>query len=280
MRVFISWSGERSRELAKIFSDWLPAVVQAVKPYFTPDDIEKGARWNSEISDELENSSVGLIFLTRGNLSAPWIMFEAGALAKSLKKSRVVPILFDVEASELQGPLLQFQAAEFRKEDILKLTKTINSSLGDASLNSTVLESVFNKWWPELEENIKKILSKNQSNNEQEQRSDRELIEEILDLNRSMFYGSKISFQSSESVDPILVRRFEDLEFTSRLSKKLRAAGIVFIGDLIQLNEMKLLVENDISENELMEIKDVLAQQALSLGMKLSNWSEIRKVYN
>ncbi len=68
MRVFISWSGDTSQSLAKAFSNWLPAVIQAARPYFTPDAINKGARWYSEISVELEHARVGIIFLTQENL--------------------------------------------------------------------------------------------------------------------------------------------------------------------------------------------------------------------
>jgi hypothetical protein len=77
MRVFISWSGETSKLLAEILRQWLPAVIQAVKPYYSPDDITKGTRWSGEIAKILEESKIGLICLTGQNLDAPWIMFEA-----------------------------------------------------------------------------------------------------------------------------------------------------------------------------------------------------------
>ncbi len=53
-KVFISWSGDLSRKLGEALRNWLPAALQYVKPYFSPDDIEKGAKWNSEIAKELE----------------------------------------------------------------------------------------------------------------------------------------------------------------------------------------------------------------------------------
>ena len=111
MKVFICWSGSTSKRLAEIFRDWIPAVIQAIKPYFSPEDIEKGARWLPEISRELEESVAGIICLTRDNLEAPWIMFEAGALSKSVKRARIIPLLFDIEATDIKGPLLQFQTA-------------------------------------------------------------------------------------------------------------------------------------------------------------------------
>ncbi len=44
MKVFISWSGNNSKKLGETLRDWLPAVLQVVKPYFTPSDTEKGTR--------------------------------------------------------------------------------------------------------------------------------------------------------------------------------------------------------------------------------------------
>ncbi len=87
-KVFLSWSGDLSRQLAEELRSWLPGVLQFVRPYFTPDDVEKGAKWNSEISKELEESDVGILCLTRNNLDKPWIIFEAGALSKNFGKSK------------------------------------------------------------------------------------------------------------------------------------------------------------------------------------------------
>ncbi len=270
MKVFISWSGERSRKLAEILKGWLPMVIQAVKPYFTPDDIEKGARWNNEISKELEQSSVGIICLTRANLQAPWLMFEAGALAKSIEKSRVIPLLFAVNPPDLQGPLLQFQAASFKRDDIKKLMKTINAALGEAALDGQVLDSVLEKWWPELEMKVRGVMEAGDPEQEMEMRTDREILEEILELSRAQFYGS--GSHKGLVIDPILLRPVDDLELTVRTADILRAEGIYYIGDLIQRNEIELLRMPNMGKKAVIEIKDVLASRGLSLGMQLENW--------
>ena len=44
MDVFISWSGEINRNAADVLKNWLPNVIQSIKPYFTPQDIDKGRR--------------------------------------------------------------------------------------------------------------------------------------------------------------------------------------------------------------------------------------------
>ena len=187
MKVFISWSGKTSGELAKILRDWLPSVIQAVKPYYSPDDITKGTRGNSINAKELEEAGVGLLCLTRENLEAPWIMFEAGALSKKLEKSRVCPILFGgLETTDLKGPLVQFQAAKFNKEEIRKMLTMANKELGDDALESKVLGSVFEKWWPELEQKVQALLEKTPKPPSKGIRKDRELLEEILTLTRTM----------------------------------------------------------------------------------------------
>ncbi|OOO01842.1 MAG: hypothetical protein USCGTAYLOR_01956 [Chromatiales bacterium USCg_Taylor] len=94
MKVFISWSGDRSRAVADVLRRWFPSVLQAVRPYFSPDDVAKGARWSAEIAKELEASRIGLLVITPENQEAPWLLFEAGALAKNLERSKVCPILF------------------------------------------------------------------------------------------------------------------------------------------------------------------------------------------
>ena len=73
-------------------------------------------------------------------------------------------------------------------------------------------------------------------------------------------------------VDPMLLRPVDDLELTPRSSNCLKAQSIHYIGDLIQYSENDLLRTPNLGRKSLNEIKQVLAEHGLSLGMKLENW--------
>lgn len=183
-KVFISWSGELGRKLGEALRNWLPAALQYVRPYFSPDDIEKGARWDSEIAKELESSDVGVICLTQDNTQEPWILFEAGALSKSLDKARVCTLLFALDPTDVDGPLASFQATKFAREDFKRLVTTINGSAGEAQLQASVLDSVFEMWWPRLEHQISEILTSDDKGPQKKRRTERDILEEILALTR------------------------------------------------------------------------------------------------
>jgi DNA-directed RNA polymerase subunit alpha len=73
-------------------------------------------------------------------------------------------------------------------------------------------------------------------------------------------------------IDPILLRSVDDLELTVRSANCLKAESIYFIGDLIQRTEVELLKTPNLGKKSLTEIKDVLAEHGLSLGMVIENW--------
>jgi len=118
-------------------------------------------------------------------------MFEAGALSKNLENSKVCPILFGVNPANIKGPLEQFQASKFNKQEIKKVVAMINKELGELGLNSTVLDNVFEKWWPELEEHVNKVLSEKPKEEGTISRTERELLEDVLA--RVKFLASRAS---------------------------------------------------------------------------------------
>lgn len=161
MKLFLSWSGKQSNEIAAAFRDWMPMILQHVQPYMSSSDINKGARWATDIATELQASNFGLIFVTSGNHNAPWIMFEAGALAKAVDKALVAPLLFGVSQSELRdSPLLQFQATDYSKHEIKKLLNDINESSSEQAIAESTLDALFETLWPKLDEAVQTALAR------------------------------------------------------------------------------------------------------------------------
>ena len=139
MKVFISWSDEVSERFASAFAEWLPNVIQAVDVFFSTEGIRKGAQWFSEISKQLDTTNFGVLCVTPNNPSAPWLLFEAGALAKKVEHARVCPLLLGVSSSQLEGPLAQFNATESTREELQRLVTSINEAMGDKALPASRL---------------------------------------------------------------------------------------------------------------------------------------------
>lgn len=73
-------------------------------------------------------------------------------------------------------------------------------------------------------------------------------------------------------VDPIYLLPVDDLELTVRSANCLKAENIFLIGDLVQRTENQLLKTPNLGRKSLTEIKEVLANRGLTLGMKLDGW--------
>lgn len=190
MKVFISWSGSKSHQVALVFRDWLPSVLQAVDPYVSSEDIDKGSRWSTDISRELADSTYGILCVTRDNLRAAWLNFEAGALSKAFDRARVSPFLFGIDRADVTGPLLQFQSTVFDQEDIQKLVRSINAACEENALEQGRLDSILEVWWPQLEQKLSAIPLDNATEPIADElptgtRSTEDVLAELLELSRS-----------------------------------------------------------------------------------------------
>jgi len=161
MKIFLSWSDETSHAIALVLGDWIPFVIQAVETYVPPENIRKGTRWANDVSKELNQSSFGILCVVPGNAGAPWLNFEAGVLLKSLDVSNVIPLLIDVDTSELDnGPLAQFPSAIFDKNGMYQILETINEKTEKGRLSEDRLRDTFDIWWPKLKLDIGSIRKK------------------------------------------------------------------------------------------------------------------------
>ena len=186
MKIFISWSGERSRKVAELFDDWIQCVIQNVTPWMSSKDIDRGALWFTELNDQLSDTSIGVVFLTKDNKNKPWILFESGALAKGLTSNRVCTFLIDVQASDLENPLAQFNHTFPRKDNVWHLVRTINDSLNGSTLKESVLLKVFETYWPQFEKEFNIILSSTSETEINITRNDTEILLDVLSTVRSL----------------------------------------------------------------------------------------------
>jgi hypothetical protein len=158
MELFICWSGTTSSAVGNALYRWIPRVIQAVKPWMSEHDIDKGSHWK-ELDYKLEKAKFGLICITPDNQNNPWLLYEAGSLSKSLK-GRTWTFLFRLEPSDISGPLTRFQHTITEKNDFKRLINSINNMLansGELSIDKTIIDEQFDKWWPELRNDLNSI---------------------------------------------------------------------------------------------------------------------------
>jgi len=78
--------------------------------------------------------------------------------------------------------------------------------------------------------------------------------------------------EEKEGINENLLRSVDELELSVRSANCLKHANIKLIGDLVQKTEAEILATKNFGRKSLNEIKDILAEMGLSLGMKLDNW--------
>lgn len=185
MKIFLSWSGRRSQAIAESLRTWLRMLLQAVDPWTSSEDIRRGKRWGIEIAESLSETNFGIVCLTPENVNEKWILFEAGALAKNLAEARVCTYLLQLKPTDLEAPLADFQATMADEQGSFKLVQEINQHLlPDRRLDPESLRRLFNLLWPALKESLSDAASISLDRPPHAQRTDRELLEEILETVR------------------------------------------------------------------------------------------------
>ena len=180
IKIFISCSGNLSKEVASILHNDLPIMLN-YDVFVSDHDLNSGHRWVNQLTDELLNCDFGIICLTPENLNQPWIMFEAGSMAKSIEGRVCGLIIGDLKKSDIIGPLSPFQHRKFNKKDMHHLIRDLNKL--NNKYPEKKLDDSFNKfWWPRLEKEYENALSNvNTSLNNTIRRSQEDILEEILD---------------------------------------------------------------------------------------------------
>ncbi|WP_428658980.1 toll/interleukin-1 receptor domain-containing protein [Runella sp.] len=250
MKVFISWSGDRSRLVAELLNNWLQRVLQNINPWLSTKDIDRGSLWYTSIAGQLAETNNGIVCLTKSNINKPWILFEAGALAKGLPSNRVFTFLIDLDASDVFDPLAQFNHTIPTKQSVYQLVSSINRGLvlNNQGLKDEVLQEVFDTFWPKFEEQFRKIL---EDTNEEgsvtvEKPSGDEVLNEILTSVRAMdrrlrkiedkSYSAATSNTVYEDLDKTLDLPIEVLDLRQVIIKFLKSVGVSTIRQVVNLD--------------------------------------------
>jgi hypothetical protein len=145
-------------------------------------DIKAGADWSAELRKGLAETDVGIVCVTPENLTSQWMLFEAGALAKS-EHGHVLPVLIGLEPTDVADPLAQFQGVKLSRDGIYRLVKSLNEYSPNDKVFPEILKGRVEAFWPQLEIKIKAIPH-GPGDSASPRRTDRELLEEIVRLAR------------------------------------------------------------------------------------------------
>ncbi|MGE0785692.1 MAG: toll/interleukin-1 receptor domain-containing protein [Sandaracinaceae bacterium] len=207
--VFVSFSGSIARAVADALYGELGFVFDA-DVFMSHETIVSGERWHASIEDNLARAHFGIIVCTPDNQSAPWLLFEAGALGRALPppqgsaqpSGRVCPYLVGMEARELAHPLTAYQARKADEQESRRLFLDIASEF-DAREGPTRarMEVAIPRLLEEVSEAERAVARWREQNPAEsvtnEERRHRELLvaiealaKDVTKLSRSPFRGS------------------------------------------------------------------------------------------
>lgn len=231
VKVFISWSGARSRIVAEALREWLPNVINAVEPFVSEEDIDKGAIGTEVIARHLHDSIFGIVCLTRDNQARPWINYEAGALSKVVgdNEARVATVLIDIESpAGVTGPLSAFQATRLRDlADMKQLVRSIAKVAGDTRSKETLDNFVSLIWDSFAVEVTEERLAASGEASAVPARQPGDMFGELLTLIRQM------SQDMSRIIPrPITVERSTFWNVADSPAQSIRSAGAAILEEL------------------------------------------------
>lgn len=186
MDVFISWSKQTSKDFALLLKQWLPEVIQQIEPWISTEDIDKGQRWAAEIGAKLGELHQGILCITAENVDEPWLLFEAGALAKSMDDARVRPVLLGLQPSDIKGLLAQFEATIATDgPDMRKLISSLNA-VCPRPLEPDRLNRAFELTWADYMTRLHAVTSASVETQAPPRRSGEDMLGEVLERVREV----------------------------------------------------------------------------------------------
>ena len=192
--IFISWSGEYSKNIGNALNDLLKNCLPNTKTFFSP-NIEAGKKWFAEIEHNLNDADAGLLIVTPDNLNQPWLLYEAGAIAGSLGEKKAIPLLIGFASTDITGPLSALQAKHLDKNNLKSIIKQLNQDF--KCVEQSVCDNYFDKFYDDFEKEMNTIIQPEDS--PQITRSPDDKIDEILKLTRNINNNSNKKVSSDDN---------------------------------------------------------------------------------
>lgn len=167
-KIFISWSGRCSKEIAIALKDVLEKRIFAstgLQCFVSTVDIASGEDWWNKIQRELKVCKQGIICVTKENIKAPWIFFEAGAMVA--RDVPVIPLLFHCNNKVLSSsPIKGKQCRDFGDQSqFLQMIYDINSKMDLLPIQRAQMDAIAKDAYGEiknlLEPTLKELEQKN-----------------------------------------------------------------------------------------------------------------------
>lgn len=273
-KVFFSWSGDMSKEIAKEFKKLFDLTFSLVIDSFMSEvDISPGERSISTISSALEECNYGIAFVCKDNVRAPWINFEAGALAKAVSKGKVFVLLLDNDASSLAGtPLAEFQYKHFNKEEVWEILERIASLAGSKNAVE-IYKTHYLEHWNKFEEKAHETITKYEQMPGQKEPEDDAILNMLVSIKNTLDlrYIDNVKTSVAELKKMIQFMSPKDLD-SLKLRFKVNQYENIFSKNVDMLNGMIDKLENRKSDadkdliSETIKQLEGIVEQTLALG--------------
>lgn len=269
MSVFVSWSSPANQKIGRAVREFVSEVLGTDSVFMSDEDIEPGEKSLEEIDAALKRSTAALVIVSATSARDPWLNFEAGAMGVRLEKAKVIPILLDLDFSQLIQPLAQFQGIRFdNREKFSQMLRVLNNQRGESRIKSETLNIVFDTKWNAFIETVQREIDANAKPEDAAALPDEsDKIDEILSTLRRM---TSTSAQSA-SRKKALIDWGDEVSDTSLPTQRPSAKVHKLLSDIVPLVSSTLTTSTD---GRAVEADTLLDELTSSQAMRMSSVSK------
>lgn len=160
MEVFISWSGDDSKVVAAALKTAIEDFFSdnGITAFMSESDIGAGKNWYQEIKGHLTSSKIGILCLTPSNTEAPWLWFEAGAMAMAYDEKDVIPLLLGIKTSE-GSPLSQKNYVTWSHHGFCEILQSVAKAC-EIKISNKRIKASSKGYFDDVNKTVEEIINK------------------------------------------------------------------------------------------------------------------------